>query len=1053
MRARERILGAFGIRPGETSRVAWLVAHSLFIGLFSAFFLTAANALFLDRFEISRLPLAYIAGAVVGYLVLMLFSRLEKRVPLERLLVVNLLLLLVVAGAFWVLALATASRWVVFFMFVWVGPAFSLLSLGYWALAARLFDLRQGKRLFGLVGAGEEVSTVVGLFSVPLLVRSLGGPTHLLLVALAGLAGCLAVVLAIRRRFGEALGRERGERASGEVGRRAGFADLLRSRYFLLMASLIVLATLANYTVDFSFLSEVRARFEGSTSIAQFIGLFFGVTKVLELVLKAFLSGRLLGQFGLRFGLLVLPVLLASCVGFAMAIGSLGLGATHFFVLVALAKLVWVVMRTSMFEPSFRVLYQPVRAVDRLSFQTHVEGTAKQVATGVVGLALLAFSRAGSLDALALFYALVPLLGAWMVASLRAHRDYRAKLIDSLSARVLREGAKRPVDVLKPHLVADRPRDRTIALAVLGKVEPVALPPALAEMLAHPHRAVRLSALEYVCENELVGLEAAAAECARDADPTVQGRARQTLQRLRDAEAARADTRVDDLLGSTLPTERALAARAIARGAGENAEKLWVLLFDGDWAVRRAALAAAGRLGKHEFWPQIIGELASPLFSGAAASALIEVGEPALGELERAFNKADQAPIVRQRILKIYEAIGGGPAQALLVGKLAFPDAIVRGQALIALSRSGYRADAEHVPLVERAIERLIGDMAWKMSAVLDLGEDGGLPAVGRALEEEIESGRSRLFLLLSLLLDPWAVGLVKQSLESGSSEATVYALEIMDLLTSDRLKPLVLPVLEGLTYPQALKRLETSCPRHRLEPLERLRTIVNRDSDGIGAWTRACAVRALGERAGRVLPDLVASLFHPNPLVHEAAALSLCELDPEACLRYRRKLGYDTRERLEYVLGPEGTREHWESRSVLGRAAFFRGLPAFSKLPSEALVRLAAASEELVLKPLRRLPSPRAPRDAFYVLVDGEVATANGKPAGARRAVPAQYLFAFGPGAPSLEVVQTSCFIRLDPDQLYELAGEYVELIPPVLGAQQQILEVEERPPEEAPS
>ena len=105
------------------ARVAWLVAHSLCMGLFSAFFLTAANALFLASFEISFLPLAYVVAALVGYLALMGFSRMLAALPLVRALVVNLVLLLAVAAALWALLLATASPIVVFFLFVWVGPA------------------------------------------------------------------------------------------------------------------------------------------------------------------------------------------------------------------------------------------------------------------------------------------------------------------------------------------------------------------------------------------------------------------------------------------------------------------------------------------------------------------------------------------------------------------------------------------------------------------------------------------------------------------------------------------------------------------------------------------------------------------------------------------------------------------------------------------------------------------------------------------------------------------------------------------------------------------
>src|SRR5688572_25845432 len=162
MRALARLLG---IQAGEGTPVAWLIVHSLFNGIFGAFFLTAANALFLARFPITVLPLAYIAAGIVGYVAILLFSRLERHVSLAVLLMVNLGALLSLSSAFWFLRRATDADWVVFSMFVVVGPMFNLVGLGYWALAGRLFDLRQAKRLFGLVGAGEELSTVVALFS------------------------------------------------------------------------------------------------------------------------------------------------------------------------------------------------------------------------------------------------------------------------------------------------------------------------------------------------------------------------------------------------------------------------------------------------------------------------------------------------------------------------------------------------------------------------------------------------------------------------------------------------------------------------------------------------------------------------------------------------------------------------------------------------------------------------------------------------------------------------------------------------------------------------
>src|SRR5215204_4159269 len=115
-----------GIQAGEGTPVAWLIVLSLFNGVFSAFFLTAANALFLARFPISVLPLAYIAAAAVGYVAIMLLSSLERRVSFGALLTINLGALLVLAASFWILRRYSDSDWVVFSMFVVVGPMFNL---------------------------------------------------------------------------------------------------------------------------------------------------------------------------------------------------------------------------------------------------------------------------------------------------------------------------------------------------------------------------------------------------------------------------------------------------------------------------------------------------------------------------------------------------------------------------------------------------------------------------------------------------------------------------------------------------------------------------------------------------------------------------------------------------------------------------------------------------------------------------------------------------------------------------------------------------------------
>jgi hypothetical protein len=63
---------------------------------------------------------------------------------------------------------------------IWGEVLWVLAGLAFGALLGRLFTIRQGKRLFGLVGSGEVLAGILGGLLVPLAV-SLVGTANLLL--------------------------------------------------------------------------------------------------------------------------------------------------------------------------------------------------------------------------------------------------------------------------------------------------------------------------------------------------------------------------------------------------------------------------------------------------------------------------------------------------------------------------------------------------------------------------------------------------------------------------------------------------------------------------------------------------------------------------------------------------------------------------------------------------------------------------------------------------------------------------------------------------------
>ena len=56
----------------------------------------------------------------------------------------------------------TQAAWPAFLLLGFQAVSKALLSVELWGIAGQVFNVRQGKRLFGLIGSGELLATVVG---------------------------------------------------------------------------------------------------------------------------------------------------------------------------------------------------------------------------------------------------------------------------------------------------------------------------------------------------------------------------------------------------------------------------------------------------------------------------------------------------------------------------------------------------------------------------------------------------------------------------------------------------------------------------------------------------------------------------------------------------------------------------------------------------------------------------------------------------------------------------------------------------------------------------
>src|SRR5688572_14090208 len=705
-----------------------MLAHSFFMGLATVLFETAASALFLARFGSASLPYVYVAAALLNTAAGFAYSRLSARTSFARLMGGTLWLLVASVVALRLGLSMTGAAALTFFLLVWYRAISILTDLEYWAVAARLYDVRQAKRLFPVIGSGEVIARIGGSFAVPFLVHAMG-VENLLAVSAAALAACLAIVGVVLRGFGaEPAARRQG----GESVPRRGVRALLQDRYVATLVGVAALGVLAKYLVDFAFLEQMRSRYADATTLASTFALFSGGTQALSLLTRVAVAGPLLRRHGVRAGLLVLPLAHVMCTALVILAGWAPAFDAAVFWLVLANQGIYKTLKHPIDNPSFKVLYQPLRRDERLSTQIAIETIVTPVTIGIAGGLMLLFTRVVEYDPTVFAWAMLAAFAAWAALGVRAGRGYADALVRALRGRIVDDtpfvyGDARSLAILKGTLAGPRPGDVLFALGMLEKAGDPEAPAIVVRLLDHPSAEVRRAMLARVGESgtsaalpavarlasddPAAGVRAAALRCLSllsgpDAWPALENALRDpdaevrrgALAGLLAGGAPVAEARLLESARSDSAPERADAARVLAEGPlrPSRSDLLRKLLADPRAEVRRAALQTAGRLRAPELWPVVSASLADPACRASAVAALVAGGDAALAEVAALFESNAPAAVLRQ-VARVAGRIGTPRAAAALRRHLGHPNPRVRDAVLDALHACAWTAGPEDV--------------------------------------------------------------------------------------------------------------------------------------------------------------------------------------------------------------------------------------------------------------------------------------------------------------------------------------------------------------------
>ena len=924
-------------------------ATALMMFTYSFAVMAAYNALkpvtrsqFIKDLGADNLPLVQFAfGLAVGFL-MQGYSMIVGRLPRRWALPITLGGLAGLLVVFW-LWFQSGSAWAStgFYFF---GLILGILVISqFWTLANEVYDPRQAKRIFGFIGAGSSLGGIAGS-SLALQAERIG-TSNLLLVSSGILCLCLMLVVAIiAREKPEIKGSLTGGEEAG-VGSGEALRLLLNSKHLQTIALIIAFAAIGAAIVDQQ-LNMATAQAKGQTNtdgITSFLGEVQLYTSLIGFVIQVWLTSKIQRYLGIGFALLILPTSLGITGTIMLLNGVLWAPA--------LARVIDTSLRYTVDKTTREILFLPLPNDLKQQAKPFIDVTVDRFAKGLGALLVLVlikdsifgFNIGFGLSWQQLSWASLAMIGLWVMATIRAKREYQAVFRRTLERQDIAPEALRlseadlstietlveeqghpdtrhvlyAIEMLeslnKRHLISplllnhEAPAVRARALlTVEGATETLRQrwTPGVERLLkddAPEVRAAAVRALAIVRGEAAIGLMRPHLD---DRDPRLAVTAAAALAASPNADDVdAAEATMERLSGDPRPSA-APARQEVAQALGAISNPrfrrlLLPLMYDPQREVALEAIKSAGRLGAEDymFVPPLVSLLRNRLLTASARQVLVGYGEGVIDTLAYFLRDPDEDIWVRRHIPSTLAQIPSQKTMTVLVDALSESDGFLRFKvinALLRLKRSHpqFALPAERVqPLLVQESNRYFSYLSLHYNLVhKDPAATETL--IARALREKLGRTLDRLYRLLGLLY-PWKdVSAARWSLEHGDARVKASAAEYLDNLLDSQVRKHVMPVVEDLPIEEKVRRGNLLLKTRVRDAEDSLAQLVH-DEDQVVAAAAMLFVEQRGLWAS-LGDDLEYALEHRDPkdwYVFEAASWALAGQRLSAEQRQKRWL------------------------------------------------------------------------------------------------------------------------------------------------------------------
>ncbi len=850
----------FRARPGEWGAVLLL---QLLIFLIIAILLIVkptASALFLNEYGAVGLPYMFVVTAFLAAVVSTGYAFALRYNSLIRVMIASLTILLVILGLCgWLMKYPSIRPAVSVALYLWVAIFGVLAASQFWMMASFVFDVRQSKRLFGLIGAGAIAGGIAGGYVTNLFVQDIGARNLMLLAALL-LLPCILLTAFIWRRYVSRTRSKVSRKKKSAKEFKAPHRLILESKHLLLMCAIIALSVTVAKLVDYQFSALAAVRYGSQERLAAFFGFWYSTFNIIALLIQLLLTQRIVRLFGVSGALLFLPLGLG--LGALVMLFLPGLGAATF------SRATDGSLKQSLSRASSEMLFLPVDAETKKQVKTYIDVFIDSAAGGLGGLILILLTQIAGFSAASISWVVILFTVVWLVCVLMIREEYMDAFRDQLSHLQPREKRNRMksthkqvlagfLQVLKDGKITSQERqllyvlERSDSLADASLRTPVRrllnhpsanvraralrslylqpgadLVPEVSSMIKDDNPQVRAAAFDYLFSRPESSVRGILKECLEEESVVIAGPALVSLatetsgnevsrDRWDVAQRLRARIRAMREMPTAQRREWAeFVLRACGRAQSVSARSFILsCLIDEDPVVAKHAVIAAGEYQHEEFIRPLLQLITEPSLRKQVEQALVQYGPGLTAVLPDLIRSGEISVQELRRLPAVLSQLDSRASVDLLIGcieRYAPNDYETRLQAIRGLNK--IRRDFPNRVLPAKTIYRLLMEEAAEYESLQERLNVQNILLTITTNEEEMDYREGyanllrqrmagtfeRLMRLLGLRYSPTDIIPVHRALTKGTVEEQMSAIEFLDNLLESSVKRSLIPLLEA---------------------------------------------------------------------------------------------------------------------------------------------------------------------------------------------------------------------------------------------------------------